>query len=223
MVTGLKKIIFSVFCLWPMAAFAGVPHMPIPPWLETTLVAEEMVVNGLPARVHEVAGEYDLEKVLQFYRKKWRSGKQQSIKETAIAPWHILNRLDAPYLYTVQLKQTGPFSIQGYLVVSDTKALDKKQIQEKVPAISGSRTLNDYRSNDLGKKGRVILLSNTHTLGANHDYYDTYYRDHGWYSEINRKSEDTAMQVFKQGNKEATIVISKLLGKTRVVINLVEY
>jgi len=206
-----------------MAAFAGVPHMPIPPWLNTTLVAEEMVVNGLPARVHEVAGEYELEKVLQFYRKKWRSGKKQSIKETAIAPWHILNRLDEPYLYTVQLKQTGPFSIQGYLVVSDTKALDKKRIQEKVPAIPGSRTVNDYLSNDLGKKGRVILLSNTHTLWANHDYYSTYYRDHGWYAEISQKSEDTAMQVFKQGNKEATIVITKLLGKTQVIINLVEY
>lgn len=178
---------------------------------------------GLPVKTYTFSGNYEFEKVVSFYKKKWRPNKNSGLKENYVEPWYILSRLNNKFLYSLQIKKISPFEVFGYISVSDTRELGKKRAQKYIPALSGSTTLNDYPMNDLGKKGRVILLNNSHTIEANHDFYAHYYQSHGWNTDLSKQTVDSSLQVFKNGNKQAHIVISGQKGKIQVVINTEEF
>lgn len=203
--------------------YGAAPKLEKPDWLELTEVSKRMDVVGVPSTVYMFSGAYKLEDILSFYRKKWQTVKKSSVKEKYVEPWHILSSLRGEYLYTLQVKPENGLMVGGYLSFAHVRGAGKKKlVKESVPALAGSRTVNDYTMQDPGKKGRVVLLTNSQSVTVNHDYYSNYYTNKGWQTDVSQKTQDSSVQVFRTRGKESHVVISRQYGKTQVVINLVE-
>lgn len=200
-------------------------EIPSPSWLERTLVADNMVINGLPSVVHYFETDRTLEELLDFYRQKWDESAAQKAgyREAEVGPWHVISKIDGQYLLTVQAQQKEAFTTKGYLAIGDLSAVQNKKDRGKgVPKMSGSKIVNDLVSNDPGKKGRTMMIANSFSVSSNTDYYRNYYLSHGWGQLMDQGSNDAQVLAFSRFGKEAHLVISKTSGSTMVVMNLIE-
>lgn len=218
----IKTTVFFLALLCSSVCHGADYQVSKPDWLKLTEVSPDMEVMGVPSAVYLFSGAYDIEKILKYYRQKWRTVKVDSIKDEYIEPWYILTTLKDNHLYTLQIKTEGALLVRGYLAIADVGTLPKNRGRAQLPAIAGSQVINDSQMNDLGKKGRLVLLSNSHTVSVNHSYYKNHYNTQGWQTEVNRQTQDNSVQIFRSANREIHIVISHQYGKTQVVLNLVE-
>ncbi len=217
------SFLFILLLLVTTVRAEAVGKIETPDWLEVTEVSSNIGVMGLPMTVYMFTGAYKKEDILRFYRKKWQTVRKDSVKERYVEPWHILSRLKGNLLYTVQVQQENALMVRGYLAVSDVREKEPGfRVKKRVPTLPGSRMINDYSMTDPGKKGRVLLISNGHSIEANRNYYEQYYTSNGWSVEMSRQTPESSVQLFRYRNKESHIVISRLYGQTQVVMNLVE-
>jgi hypothetical protein len=196
-----------------------------PSWLERTLIADSMVINGLPSVVHYFETDRKLEELLEFYRQRWdeSAAEKAGYREAEVGPWHVISKIDGQYLLTVQAQQKDSFTTKGYLAIGDLSAVQKKKDPGKgVPKMSGSKIVNDLVSNDPGKKGRTMVIANGFSVSSNTDYYRNYYLSRGWGQLMDQGSNEAQVLAFTRFGKEAHLVINKAGGSTMVVMNLIE-
>jgi len=184
-----------------------------------------MIINGVPSVVQYFEAHRETDDLLNFYRKRWKNGNQgkPGYREATFPPWSIVSRLDGNYLYTVQVQESGAFSINGYLAIADLKQMAKQKKESiPVPQMNGSRIVNDVTSFDPGIKGRTLMLTNKYSTVSNSQYYRNYYLERGWGKLMDADSDGTNVMAFRKRSKEAHLVISSLRGSTQVVMNLTE-
>ena len=200
-------------------------EIPSPSWVERTLVADNMVINGLPSVVHYFETDRKLEELLDFYRQKWDESVAQKAgyREAEVGPWHVISKIEGQYLLTVQAQQKDAFATKGYLAIGDLSAVQNQKDQGKsVPKMSGSKIVNDLVSNDPGKKGRTMMIANSFSVSSNTEYYRNYYLSRGWGQLMDQGSNEAQVLAFTRFGKEAHLVISKPGKSTMVVMNLIE-
>lgn len=225
-VSGLLKRVLQlllVLLLLCSTVYAAPEEIPVPSWLQPATVGEKMVINGLPSTVYRFETHETVEALLGFYRDQWRGKGKNGYREAHVEPWYVLSRLENNYLYTVQVKEEGSFSISGYLAVGDLAAMRKTLKNDKpVPLMDGSTVLNDVISFDPGKKGRTVMLANKYSASGNSQFYRNYFRDRGWATLMDSSSDESFVLAFKKRNLETHLVISTVQGVTHVVMNMVE-
>jgi hypothetical protein len=200
-------------------------EIPSPSWMERTLVADNMVINGLPSVVHYFETDRKLEELFDFYRQRWdeSAAKKIGYREAEVGPWHVISKIEGQYLLTVQAQQKDPFTTKGYLAIGDLSAVQNKKDRGKdVPKMSGSKIINDLVSNDPGKKGRTMMIANGFSVSSNTDYYRNYYLSRGWGQLMDQGGNEAQVLAFSRFGKEAHLVISKTGRSTMVVMNLIE-
>jgi hypothetical protein len=195
--------------------------------MDAVLVADEMVINGLPSVVYYFKVDRTTEEVLRFYRSKWQVGEDGKIpgyKEVRADFWQIISRLhDERYLLTVPVKSLGAFVSTGYLAVGDLKKMETKPlIGNGVPYMNGSKVVNDLTSHDPGKTGRSLLIVNDYSVQSNSDFYRNYYSDRNWSQLIDTPQQGGQVLAYRRSGKEAHMVINKNSGTTQIVLLLVE-
>ncbi|HKJ65488.1 MAG TPA: hypothetical protein VJ969_08805, partial [Desulfopila sp.] len=156
--------------------------MPVPGWMETTAVAEKMVVNGISSQVHHFTAPRPVEELLEYYRLRWDDTKAggKGYREADARYWRVISRLQGRYLLTVQAREKDTFSSEGYLAVADLKDIeDQGREQKVVPKMRGSEIINDSKSIDGGIQGRTMLIVNAFSTATNSDYYRDYYLSRG--------------------------------------------
>lgn len=222
--TSLSALLFaSIF----MVEICGAVEIPNPKWLNPVLVADKMVINGLPSVVYYFKVDRAAEDVLQFYRTKWQmseDGKNPGYKEVQADIWQVISRLsDKRYLLTVQVKNLGPFTSTGYLAIGDLKNMETRpDVGIDVPQMNGSKVVNDLTSHDPGKKGRSIMIVNDFSVQSNSDFYRQYYSDRNWSQLIDLPQQGGQVLAFRHFGKEAHLVINENFGSTQIVLLLVE-
>lgn len=205
----------------------GAVQIPNPRWMDPVLVADEMVINGLPSVVYYFKVDRAAEEVLQFYRTEWQTNKDGNTpgyKEAQADFWQIISRLhDERYLLTVQVKSLGTFVSTGYLAVGDLKKMETKAAGGVgVPQMNGSKVINDLTSYDPGKKGRSLLIVNDYSVQANSDFYRKYFSDRNWSQLIDLPQQSGQVLAYRRFGKEAHLVINKNFDTTQIVLLLVE-
>jgi hypothetical protein len=214
------------------AAWAAVPAVgraavviPAPSWMEQTAIADKMVINGLPSTVHYFLADRKLEVLLAFYRERWDESHvgRAGYREAAVAPWHIISRLEGRYLLTVQAREKDALTTEGFLAVADLQQIaHKSDGAKRIPKLAGSDVVNDLTSYDPGKKGRTLMIVNAFSVSRNSDYYRDYYLDRGWGLLQDHENNGSRVLSFRRSGKEAHIVINPARGGAVTVMNLVE-
>ncbi|KJS00125.1 MAG: hypothetical protein VR65_14615 [Desulfobulbaceae bacterium BRH_c16a] len=206
-------------CFWSTAAAQG-PRFSPPGWIEVSEVSGNMAIAGLPTGALHLVSSRPAAAVLDHFRSLWNCGAgEKRCREAEMPPWSVLSRLEGKKLEYVQIRDLGA-GATGYLGLSEIKR--QKARQTNVPMMQGSRVVNDMVSSDLGKKGRVMLLSNTYSVASNGTFYTDYFIGRGWQRVTEDNRIESQVLIFHKGSEEAHLVISRQQGATQVVINMVQ-
>ena len=212
-------IFFMTMCGSPAQAAYG--KFPAPGWLGVVLIADEMVINGLPSQVQTFTSDKSIDTLLDFYRKRWLG--TPAYKESRAVPWHIIAKYDGRFLYTVQVRQENTFRISGYLAMADLQGMqEKKRQKETVPQMSGTAIVNDSTTHDSDRTGRALILTNSYSTESNSLFYRNYYADRGWEKLMDTGSNDATVMSFSKGEKETRLVIGRHNGATQIIMNTTE-
>lgn len=221
-----------VFLLLPQSTLAGKPKFPPPPNSSIEQVATNLNVNGINSDIRAFHSKDSIEDVVEFYRKKWKrpikKGMPGFVETIDAAPWYIISRIENEYLLTVQVQvqANNKSASWGYLSLSplpDANAT-APELGKKTPKIPGSIVMNEMQHNDPGKKATTTILSNTHSVKNNADYYRNFYHGKGWKLETDQQlgQDDGHSLVFKTRRNRVTIMVLKDEVYTRVVVNSVK-
>ena len=158
---------------------------PAPSWLQLEPIAEDMVINGLPARVWMFTSRRKPREILNFYRGRWQGPDQ--VRQASLKGWVILSHVKGKRLYTVQVRQDGTFGSRGYVAISTPSSRTIGKPGTGVPMPVGSRVVQDLVMDDAGQKARMVLFVNTKTVEENGVFYQRQYSGAGWKKEMDRK------------------------------------
>ncbi len=218
--------------LFPNLSSAGKPDFPAPPDAAVETVANNMSVNGIKSDIRAFHTSDSIEEVVEFYRSEWKrpikKGMPGFMETIDAAPWYIISRIEDDYLMTVQVqvKANDKSGSWGYLSISPLPEPDSRapELGKTVPKISGSIVMNEMKHDDPGKKGTTTIISNTHSVKNNADYYQNHYRGKGWTEETNQRlgTDEGHSLVYKTRRDRVTIMILKDKHYTRVVLNSVK-
>jgi hypothetical protein len=224
--------LFSALLCALLAALAGTvraaPDLPAPPNARVEQVTGAATVNGMQMAVRRFRVERSVDHVLRFYRQLWRAPRQEmpGYMENTFGPWEMITRLDGEWFLSVQVQSTGVNDAWGYLTVSH---LDVAQARAKpgrgFPMMDGTSVVNDLRSDDMGKRGRTLLLANGFSAAANAEYYIGHYLDRGWRVAMDAPSDTEYTRVlhFQRTGAEVIITVHGLDKGSVVVANSSEY
>ncbi len=206
-------------------SFRSQKTAPAPPWLQLSAVAEEMRINGLPAKVWVFSSNRSPEKILSFYRDLWQPGGtgNEGIREADIFPWKILSHLQGKLLYTVQVRENGSLGASGYVALSNMAVTAGSHTGPEVPALPGSQIMNNTWTKDGAQTGDTILLINNGTPLENSLFYKTHFSDLGWKNEMEQTEQGAEVLIFRHGRQEAHIVLKPSNNRTWVTLQLRNY
>jgi len=221
-ITGL---LFLFLFTLSSTAHAKPKKFPVPDWLHATMIADEMLINGLPSRVQHFETNQRISVLLNFYRKQWKKHRtdEHAYKETQAGPWYIISKFDGQYLYTVQVRQESSFTCRGYLAVADMKRMKNgKKNLDSIPQMQGSKIINDVSSFDNGMRGRTLMLTNGYSSKSNSNFYRSYYSSRGWATIMDTSHNNGFVLSFEKDNKETHLVINHLGGASQIIMNNTE-
>jgi len=227
-VVAALLLIFSPLQL----AFAGPPDFPAPPGASVEWVGQNVEVNGIKSAIRAFHSKKSIEDVVEFYRREWKrpveKDKPGFIESIDAAPWYIISRIEDDFLLTVQVQvnKNDQAASWGYLSTSPLPSTNSKapKLGKTVPKIPGSFVMQEMKSDDPGKKASTLIISNTHSVRNNADFYRQHYQGKGWTTETDRnlgKNEGHSL-VFKSRRNRVTIMLLKDKDYTRVVVNSVK-
>ncbi len=233
--SSLHKLLFAslfVFLNTAQSLRAKPPDFPPPPGASVEWVGQNVEVNGVKTAIRAFHSKKSIEDVVKFYRREWKKpvekGKPGYMESIDAAPWYIISRIEDGYLLTAQVrvKENDQSGSWGYLSASLLPGTGDKarQFGAAIPKIPGSDVINQMNSDDPGKEATTVVISNTHSVTNNADFYRQYYEGKGWTTETDRSlgSDKVHALVFKTRRKRVTIMVLKDKNYTRVVVNSVK-
>ncbi len=170
----LSKFIAAACCLGSL--FCGTtasaepwPSLRYPDSARVQTVAQDMVLNGVPARVSRFEVRGDEAEVIEFYRRQF-GGRRV---ENRVAGNFVMASQQANYFHTVQLKTTAPGQVQGTVMTNRVQggggksavALDTEKLLPPDTAV-----LSQMQSVDAGKQSMLLVAANKAGLQANRDH-----------------------------------------------------
>lgn len=201
------------------SALAGY-RVPTPSWIDLVVIGDKVIRNGLPATIYAFSTARSPEEVFQYYRDIWRNrgGAVNGVREVYVSPWRILSHVENRLLYTLQIRDDDRPGAIGYLAVSEP---DNVRVVRRgdVPVLEGSRVGDSLQFMDNGRKSRVYQAENGYAIEQNIDFYRHYYTTRGWTGTRDTAGPARGVLSFTRHEEEVDIVISRIDGKTHIVIN----
>lgn len=214
-----------LLCLLPALALAK-PDFPAPPDARVETVGDNVSISGNTMFIRQFYSSKKMERVNRFYHRRWAQGEDGRepgyVESEAMAPWHIISRVEDEYLMTVQIQPADNGGSWGYLAMS--KLEPGKQAPDgapEVPRMSDSRVLHQMDTVDSGQEGQTLLLSNPHSLASNVNYYRRHYQKHGWREDMNQPIRRANMHIlaFTSGRYKINIMLTGDQNETQIVVN----
>jgi len=229
--TLLVTFVLSSLAL-PETAHAKKPEFPAPPNAAIEWVGQNIMVNGISQSIRAFHTDESIEDVVGFYRKEWKKPVEKDkpgyIESIDGYPWYVISRIEEGYIMTVQVQvqKNDPDACWGYLSLSRLPKTTKEtpQFAKTIPKIPGSIVMNELKSDDPGKKATTVIMSNTHSVRNNADFYRSHYLNNGWSVETDKRlgNEEAHSLVFKTRQNRVTIMLLEDKNYTRVVVNSVK-
>jgi hypothetical protein len=206
------------------------PDFPAPPRADVSLVARDMVVQGRRMSVRVFLAEDPVEDIVAFYQDLWREPPVRgapgvAYEPEALAPWHVLTRVEAGYVMTVQVQPSNTRGSYGYLALGRLPEPGDGPLPEPPapPAMDGSRIQSNVTSDDPGKRAQTTMLVNTYSVSSNVSFYRHHYD--GWRTDIDQAMAHGNMHAlaFRRGRREVIITIQGGRDGSQVVLNSIEH
>lgn len=201
--------------------------LPPPPDAKVAWIAKKIRLNGMDMQVRRFETDRHISEVLDHYRELWADPAiegQPAFGETAMGPWAILTREQDGLVLSVHaaIKERGTW---GYLGISNMPSMDREpKLGKKFPTMRRSAIINDMISDDVGAKGRTLLVSNEYSVSSNASFYRGHYESRGWTKLFDKPSKNGVGHVlaFRDGKLSANIVIRDEGGHTYITANISE-
>jgi hypothetical protein len=172
--SSLMRLLVAVLVTWNIVlstalASAEWPAVQTPVRARVQVVAKDIILNGVPARVIRFDVKSSVADVMEFYRAQFGTKRVENrLKDT-----QIIATQQGNYFLTVQLRSLLSDTVQGTLMITQMQggggvsgvALDTQKI---LP--SASSVLNTMQSNDDGKQSVMVLGANNSSVQTNRDH-----------------------------------------------------
>jgi len=166
---GALGLCWSLWLCASGAAAQAWPSLKYPEAARVQTVAEDVVLNGVPAQVTRFDVRGTEADVIEFFRKQF--GERRV--ENKVAGSFVMATQQANFFYTIQLKTTQPGQVQGTVMTNRVQggggrsaiALDSEKL---LPAASA--VLSQLQSNDAGKQSMLLMAANKASAKANRDH-----------------------------------------------------
>lgn len=139
-------------------AAAAWPEMPDPPRSHVEWVAQDMKVDGLPARIEHFDSELTPDEVLGFYRARWLHNTVGEPKAVASGGWQGLSTLQGTFQLVVQVRAKKPQGSEGMLSVANFGDVRKDALPSGWPHWSDVRTTQVTESSDGPKRSVLVSM-----------------------------------------------------------------
>jgi len=226
----LCRILAILALVLSSGAQARPPDFPAPDDAKVSQVADSMTVGGRTMTVRAFVTDDSVEQVVEFYQELWkeppvRGAPGVAYEPDAIAPWHLLTRVEDDYVLTVQLQPTASGGAYGYLATGRLPEPGKPPAPPpEPPSMQGSTVQSNITSNDPGKSAQTAMLSNESSLESNVNFYRSHYS--GWRKDIDQAMGNGKLHAlsFSRGRSQVIITIqSSGRGGSKMVVNSVEH
>jgi hypothetical protein len=215
-----------------VAAFAASAKtdFPAPKDAKVDIVGEDMVLNGITMSAWELRSQRPPENVLAFYRSFWAQGTngQPGFTEQTLGDWRIVTHIDQQdgLVYTVQAQPAigGTLALLGVSNLLRGTPTSATDLAADLPKIAGSQVQNDLVAQDLGIHSRTIVLSNTHSVQQNLDFYIDHFKRKGWKIEHGLAIDPNSAGALTviDGGSRWNMTFSRQSGATHMVAVLEE-
>ena len=209
-----------------LASAVGAEDLPPPPGAQVQQLAGSTSALGMQLRIRRFSSDMPVEQVLAYYRKLWKE-----YNEFEMPPWRLIGRLDEGNYLNVQVQPDGDGGSWGYLSIGDLpKRLAEKRFglalgKEAFPMMSGSTLINEQVDDDVGKKGRTLLISNSFSAQSNRNFYRNHYRGQDWSVLMDKTINPGKGQYalfFQRGGETVALAIQREQDATVIVANHVK-
>ena len=224
----LMRTLASILALLPLSALAlqapPVVHCktaPVPPGSSLSLVASQIVINGLPMAIVAAHSALSPPAFLQFYAKAWTApdGRPVYIRYP-LGPWQVIAHAEGGCFYTVQVQAAGSGS--GALIgVSMPKSGSNNAMVLDVAAPGDARVLTHMVSEDGGKQGNTWLLYTANPTAAIMRFYARTLRQQGWAQIMQRQQPGkpaVATAMYQKGAANIGLVVQPMRAGSAITI-----
>lgn len=215
-----------------VAAFAAIAKtdFPAPKDAKVDIVSEDMVLNGVTMSAWELRSQRSPETVLSFYRNHWAQGTngRPGFTEQTLGDWRIVTHIDQKLglIYTVQAQPMvgGTLALLGVSNVLRGTVTPRTDLASDIPKIAGSQIHNDLVAQDLGVHSRTIILTNSHSVKQNLDFYVDHFERKGWKIEqgMAMDQDGTGALTAVDGGSRWNLTFSRKASATHLVAVLEE-
>lgn len=227
-VLSVALLCFSLLSSVVVASIRDCPIPPVPPKAVLQTVADDLRINGSDMRIWQLKLNQLPSKVMDFYRAAWTGADGKPVYiEYPLDSWNVIASNKTNCFYTVQIQADGKSGALALLGVgASNKAVDPKPLGPDWPQMTGSKVINDLRSNDSGRNGRLLVISNNFSSGGNALFYREQLTRAGWTpvqdGNPNPKKPDSYVMQWRRGAAWLDITIEQRNGTSIVVANINE-
>ena len=229
--SNLPRCLLVAMSAWAVttAALARPPDFPSPRHASVSHVSHSMTILGRNMAVRAFVSEDSVEEVVEFYQELWQDppvpgAPGVAYEPEAIAPWHLLTRVEDGYVLTVQVKPEGPNGSRGYLATGRLPEPGEPPAAAPVPpSLRGSEVLSNVMSDDAGKDGQTVMFANEYSVDSNVNFYRNHYT--GWRKDIDQKLASNKYHAlsFTRGRRQVIITIESSRDGSNIVLNSVQH
>ncbi|QDQ29034.1 hypothetical protein FNU76_23280 [Chitinimonas arctica] len=212
----------SLLCCPLLPLASECPEFAAPPEARLSLVAQRMLINGVPMAVMQIDSPQAPAALLAHYRRVWSAGGE--VTEYPVGAWQAIATARAHCFYTFQVKPAGR-GASGFLSISDADNGSVRQ-PSAFPMPGGSQLINDIQHEDAIRNGRTVFLSNALTMESNAIFYRNNLMAQGWNiateRRLNTKRGPGIVFDLQRPPNLAMLTISRSEGRTYVLFNYMD-
>lgn len=215
MLKGITATVTLAFSMLVNASPCSFDDFPTMDEMSMFPVLDNAVHNNRPMMVKGFTAEVKMEKVIDYYHKKWRGRSSDSV----YAQWNQVSILTDECLMTVQVASNGDNS-QGRLVISNVPTVSANAAMgEGVIKPSDANVISDLVTNDGPKNGRVTLLATGGSPSEVAKFYQSSLSSWGWKQQQNFSKDGSRVLIFRKGLNVMNILLVPTPEFTQVLIN----
>jgi hypothetical protein len=198
--------IWTLFLIWSVPVSAGWPALPMPQHSQVQSIGEQVVLNGVPMRMHRIVSSKSPTELLRFYQ-QFLGGRHT---KTETPRGVFLARGDDRYFMTVRISTLDNGLSEVLTSVADgqtAKSNKRKPLGFALPA--ASQLVMDMESVDTGKSARQLIFNNQHSMQSNADAMTKVLREKGYIlnPRMSVKGPDSLNLIFEGDRREARLVV----------------
>lgn len=217
----IKRLLsFLMFMIWSVCCVAQWPTLPIPENSKAESIGDNVILNGVPMRMHRIISKENPVKLEKFYQRYFGSNHTRTDLPNGI----ILAQGSKTHFITVRISAIEVGLTEILTSISDGQAASNnrsKPLGFVLPA--KSNMLMDMESIDSGKNSRQLIFNNAHSVDANADFMIKVMRSKGYalQPEFSTNNFNSRSLAFEGNKREARLVVSKDETGSNVVLTTI--